>query len=226
MDDLYSPVLDVRYRSSVQGDPKVLTQMWPRACGGAANAFLALIGPSRGHHTGPPPSALGAKTQPQLRPMTVGRDVMTLDWGDHRKVRWTRLCSELLGGEQYVGTLTALLNLATGSFANERDVPRERLQAGFVERVWPLLADIRPRLVVALTNRVWKVMNPEIEKRAVPFATCPVPLTRTPIIFRLDGSPFLSFFIKTHNHPSRHFLTDAKIADLGKACRWFLETDG
>ena len=128
--------------------------------------------------------------------------------------------------EQYVGTLTALLNLATGSFANERDVPRERLQAGFVERVWPLLADIRPRLVVALTNRVWKVMNPEIEKRAVPFATCPVPLTRTPIIFRLDGSPFLSFFIKTHNHPSRHFLTDAKIADLGKACRWFLETDG
>lgn len=153
---------------------------------------------------------------------------MTLDWGDHRRVRWTRLCSEMLGGEQYVGTLTALLNLARGSFANAQDVPRERLQEG-VKHVWPLLADIRPRLVAPLTNAVWDVMEPQVTAHAVPFARCPVPLTRkrTPIVFRFDGAPFLSLFIKPHNHPSRHFLTNAKIADLGKACQWFLaETHG
>jgi len=153
--------------------------------------------------------------------MTIGPDVMNFDWGDSRKAPWTRLCSEMLGGDRYVGTLTALLNLDWRNSTSEKGIPESDLRAGFVDYVWPLLAKIRPRLVCPLTNRVRSIMLPEVEARRIAFPPCPVHLSREPIVFRLDGSPFLSFFVKPHNHPSRP-QTRQQISDVGQACRWFL----
>ena len=147
---------------------------------------------------------------------------MNLDWGDHRKVRWTQLCAAMLGGGQYVGALTALLNLDWRHSTNEKEIPDEDLESGFAQFVWPVLGVIKPRLACPLTNRVWNTVLPEVEKHRVPFAPCPVPLPREPVVFRLPRSGFLTMLIKPHNHPSRP-LRREHIADVGKACQWFLD---
>src|SRR5712692_5365846 len=110
--ELFSKDLTQRYRATLaaaQTDDNV--KCWPWACSGAANAFLVLLGPSMGGAGAGEAIAHGGPDRPFQEPMRIGPDVMNLDWGDQRKVRWTRLCSAMLGGEQYVRCLTALLNL-------------------------------------------------------------------------------------------------------------------
>jgi hypothetical protein len=154
--------------------------------------------------------------------MKIGRDVMNFNWGDNRKARWTRLCSKMLGNEEYVSALTALLNLDWCNSTKEKNIPDSALKDGFIDHVWPLLEKMRPRLVCPLTNRVWKTMLPEIEPlRVVNFEPCPVTLPRQPIVFRFVEADFMSFFIKPHNHPSRALSND-QIDDVGRACQWFL----
>ncbi len=83
--------------------------------------------------------------------MRIGRDVMNLNWDNQqREKRWTGLCAEMLGGEQYVRTVTALLNLDSRHAPDQKRVPDKDLLNGFVRYVWPLLSELRPRLVCAL----------------------------------------------------------------------------
>jgi hypothetical protein len=84
---------------------------------------------------------------------------------------------------------------------------------------------LKPRIVCALTNSVWSLLLPSVEEMRVPFSACPVELSRDPVVFRLPPVEFNSIFVKPHNHPSRHFLSDAHIAALGEACQWFLKVD-
>ena len=44
--DLYSADLQQRYKASVKGGNRTLKTRWPVGCGGAANAFRVLVGPS------------------------------------------------------------------------------------------------------------------------------------------------------------------------------------
>jgi hypothetical protein len=156
---------------------------------------------------------------------------MDFPWKDHRKARWIRLCSTMLGKEEYVSALTALLNLDWCNSSREKDIPKPALEDGFNNHIWPLLKQIRPRLLCPLTNLVWDTMQPKIKERCVvdfpPYRDDGTPLedrlTRKPIVFRFDGADFMSFFIKPQNHPSRHFLTDPKIDEVGRACKWFLD---
>jgi hypothetical protein len=50
MDEVYSRNLKRRYRVSVSTDVAIIARArkWPGWCGGVANAFLALVGPSGG----------------------------------------------------------------------------------------------------------------------------------------------------------------------------------
>src|SRR5437867_9867026 len=166
--------------------------------------------------------ASGGVDRPFHKPMLIGRDVMNFDWGDHRKVRWRRLCSELLGGEEYVDSMTALLNLDSRHSTAEEVIPSEHLESGLQQYVWPLLQELPPRIVCPLTNRVWTTVAPLIAPLQIPFAACPIPLSCPPIIFRLPATTFTTILIKPHNHPSCPFMSNDQMADLGKACRWFL----
>jgi len=219
-EELRSADLETRYRATVAQEQQDLERRWPFGCSGAGNAFLALVGPSMGRHTGPGAPALGGANRPYVRPMRIGRDAMNLDWGDHRKTRWTGLCAAMLGSQQYVSALTALLNLDWRNSTSEKAIPDADLQAG-LRCVWDTLVFVRPRIVCALTNRVWDIMLPEVLSRRVDHEECPVALARKPIIFRLDGCAFASLFVKPHGHPSR-VLSKAQIAELGLACEWFV----
>jgi hypothetical protein len=166
---------------------------------------------------------LGGDKRPPGYPMQIGHAVVDFEGLGHRKHRWYRLCAAMLGNANYVSSLTAVLNLDWRNSSNERDIPQNALLAGLTNYVWPLLKVVQPRIVCALTNRVWNTMNAKIEECRVPFPKCPIMLPRVPIVFRLPSSNFPSIFIKSHNHPSRSWLTYDQISVLGDACSWFLK---
>ena len=155
------------------------------------------------------------------KPMRIGPDAMNFDWGDHRKTRWTRFCSEILGGELYATALTALLNLDWRHSTSEAAIPDIDLTTGWSRHVWPLLTEIRPRIVCTLTVRVWDTILPTIEEHRQPLPKCPVKLGREPIAFNLPGWNFLTLLVKPHNHPSR-FLSNDQVVQFGKGCGWLL----
>jgi hypothetical protein len=147
---------------------------------------------------------------------------MNLDWGDGRKTRWTSLCVEIMGDEDRALALTAIWNLDWRHSTNEKDIPYEHLQEGWAEHLAPLLTQVRPRIVLALTNRVWNVVSEALDGKSESLARCPARLTREPTVIRIDGCRFPTLFLKAHNHPSR-FLSYEQIGEIGRACRWFLD---
>jgi hypothetical protein len=218
---LYSGQLDERYRATLEAGRLVLSTRWPLGCFGAANAFLTLIGPSPGGAGPGEVRQAGGINRPQRDPMQIGQGVLDLNWGDHRTAKWTKLCSAMLGSESHALALTAVLNLDWRHSTDERSIPLSDLTAGLEQHVWPLLTALRPRIVCALTNRVWETMVTRVRPLQVSLADCPVPLTRPPVVFKLPGCDFDTILIKSHNHPSR-VLSYAQIADLGRVCSWFL----
>jgi hypothetical protein len=231
--DLYDADLERRYRATAASNI-VLPKRWPIGCSGAANAFLATIGPSMGAPTGDEPVQPGGPNRPEGVEMRIGPNVMTFAWGrflpdgsrakDHRTDRWISLCSAMLGGDRYAFALTAVLDLDWRHSAQEEAVEREHRAEGWVRYVWPLLPELRPRLVAPLTNGVWNTVFNTINQYRIPFPPYPFleSLAREPCFFRLPGCDFPSMLVKPHNHPSRHFLLPRHIAAVGKACQWFL----
>ena len=219
--DLYSPDAERRYQATLQVGSRRCSTKWPLGCGGAANAFLVLLGPSMGRAPAGQTAERGGADRPYREVMRIGRDVM-----DYlREPRWTTLCAEMLGGDRYVRTLSALLNLDWRHTSRESEIPDRDLSRGFEHDIWPLLPVLRPGLVAALTNRVWETVLPLIKDYRIESPHCPVPLTRIPIALRLPGSAFSTLLLKLHNHPSR-FLSYAQMSEVGRACRWFLESAG
>jgi hypothetical protein len=221
-DDLYSDDVSRRYQATLSAGNLVMPTSWPIGCQGAANGFLVLIGPSMGGAGRGQRAQLGGANRPVSEPRRIGPEVMSFKWGDSRHVRWTRLCAEMLGAEKYVPALTSLLNLDWRHSTSEKNVPEQDMLNGFTQCVWPLLAEVRPRLVCPLTNRVWDIVLRQAEKHRVPFEPCPIGLPRAPVFVTLPGSESVTMLIKPHTHPSRA-LSYAQIAELGKACRWFLD---
>ena len=221
MSDLYSADVECRYQATLRAGTRDCSTKWPLGCGGAANAFLVLLGPSMGAVGAGKTAEKGGADRPHRSVMRIGPDVMSY----LRPGAWTRLCADMLGGGQYVRALSALLNLDWRHTSREGDIPDADLSAGLERDIWPLLPVLRPRLVAALTNRVWKTVLPLVENLRVPYPPCPVVLPRAPVVFRLSKSAPPSILLKVHNHPSR-FLSYAQIAELGRACKWFLESAG
>jgi hypothetical protein len=73
--ELYSPDLNRRYLATLRVHRTGLGKKWPLGCGGAPNAFLALIGPSMGHAIPGETVALGGSNRPHRDSMEIGRDV-------------------------------------------------------------------------------------------------------------------------------------------------------
>jgi hypothetical protein len=210
---LHSPSLQARYDASIRGGTRETPERWPLGCGGAANAYLVLIGPSMGRVTG--------RHHGVGNTMNLGPEAMNFDWGDHRKARWTRLCAAILGDECHAHALTALLNLSEQHSTNESEISGADLRAGWTERIWPVLRRVRPRIVCALTNSVWDTIVDTLTARFVEIPACPFDLARTPKGFRIPGCQFTTVLVKPHNHPSR-FLSNEQVDQLGLGCRWLM----
>ncbi len=80
---LFSPDLQQRYQASIT-QPQSLEEHWPLACSGAANAFLVLIGPSMGRAGADQIAQPGGANRPLDGRMTIGPEVMKIDWPTSR----------------------------------------------------------------------------------------------------------------------------------------------
>lgn len=186
------------------------SQLWPAGSGGATNAYLVLLGPSPG-------GATGAKRYPR----NIGPESMGFEWGGRRNSRWIQLCTEILGDECRARALTALLNLDSRHTTNERNISEAALREGWEERIFPLLSSVQPRIICALTNRVWNIItdgelgDPEV-------ASFGKSLARQPVLLQIPGCKFRTLAVKPENHPAR-FLSNRAIRQLGRACRRFIE---
>jgi len=226
----YSPELERRYEATISESRTTLPKKWPLACGGAANAFLVLLGPSMGAAARDEPVEVGGANRPQRYPMQIGQGVMDFEGLGRRKRRWQRLCAAMLGGEQYITSMTALLNLDWRHSSSESDIPQADLIAGLTDYIWPLLYELGPRIVCVLSNRTWDTVYPQITQcEGVPL-NLPFPLTdsrgikpsRQPLAFRLPDCDFQTLLIKPHRHPSRA-LSYEQISIIGRACQQFLQ---
>ncbi len=224
----YSPHLEQRHDAAVR-EPEILATKWPRGCTGAANAFLVLLGPSMGAAGRDEPIEAGGANRPHRYPMTIGPDVINFDGLGPRRHRWNRLCSDILGGTNYIASMTALLNLDWRHSTDEREIPQKDLDTGFSDYVWPLLRVLRPRVICALTDRVWGTILQQIAMcDASPF-NLPFPLTdskgyrptRNPLVFRFPNCDFQTILVKPHRHPSRA-LSYEQCFIIGHVCRTFL----
>jgi hypothetical protein len=153
--------------------------------------------------------------------MRLGPSAMNFKWGDRREILWTRLCSEMLGGERYAQALTAVLNLDWRNSTSARQIPKANLVAGLDHYIWPLLPTIKPRLVCVLTNPVWNLMATKIKPLEKGPPKCPATLRRPPVHFQIPHCSFATLMVQPDHHPSRA-LSYAEIEELGRACHWFL----
>jgi len=68
-DELYSADLGRRHKATLGNKRPESSRRWPIACGGAANAFLALLGPSMGGARPGESLASGGADRPLHEPM-------------------------------------------------------------------------------------------------------------------------------------------------------------
>lgn len=222
-DALYSDDLAVRYAASTERPTLETGDLWPLGCGGAANAFLALVGASPGGETNTPDRAYEAIG----KPMRIGPEAMNFNWGDSREKKWTRFCSDMLGSPQHARALTALLNLASQHSTNaRRDLRASEFGSSWAHAVWPVLKKVRPRIVCTLMDSVWDTVLPTVRAASIPFATNPYPggLKHDPVIFRFPEAPWPSIAFQSYKHPN--YMSRERTAEMGKACQWFLAHRG
>ena len=223
--DLYSPNIERRYAATIASSEQ-LARKWPRACCGAANAFLVLFGPSMGAARPDEHIEVGGANRPYRDLMRIGADIINFDGLRARKHRWNRLSAEILGNEKYISTLAAQINLDWSHSPDERNVHQRDLEGGFEEHIWPLFPLLQPRIICALTNRVWDIFFPQIS--AKPF-NLPFTLTdskgvnpsRHPHIFRFPNCDFDTLLLKPHRHPSRA-LSYEQCSIIGRVSATFL----
>jgi hypothetical protein len=202
----YSPDLERRYQAAISEQGTTLPEKWPVACGGAANAFLVLLGPSMGAPRRDEVVELGGANRPQHHPMQIGQAVMDFEGLGHRKPRWWRLCAAILGGGHYITSMTALLNLDSRHSSSESGIPATDLIADFRDYIWPLLNQLRPRIVCVLSNRTWDTIYPQISQHQGAPLKLPLSLTdsrgikpsRQPLVFQFPGCDFQTLLIKPH----------------------------
>lgn len=226
--DLYSPTVELRYQATPETHAP-LEGRWPRGCTGAGNAFLVLLGPSMGKEMPGGLREAGGANRPYRDPIAVGRNVIEFEGLGSRGPRWNRLCAALLGNCQYTAALTALVNLDWSHEPDEKKVPQAHLVSGFHDHIWKLLVQLRPRIICALSRRVWDTVAPEVRQFEVAcFPKCPVEpieprlrLRVVPMIVRIPGCDFDTMLIKPHNHPSRPYLGTRQIAVLAQVSSWF-----
>ncbi|MFI5398927.1 MAG: hypothetical protein ACHQ9S_25635 [Candidatus Binatia bacterium] len=221
--NLYSDDLAVRYAASSERPTRDTGDLWPLGCGGAANAFLALVGASPGGKTNTPDSVYEATG----KPMRVGPEAMNFNWGDSREKKWTRFCSDMLGSAQYARGLTALLNLASQHSTNaRRDLDFGEFGRSWTQSIWPVLKKARPRIVCALMDSAWEAVLPTVRAARVPFANNPYPagLKHGPIVFRFPEAPWPAMAFQSYKHPN--YMSREATAEMGKACQWFLAQRG
>jgi hypothetical protein len=172
--------------------------------------------------------APGGLNRPYGDQMMIDRFDLFGHWkASARKTAWSRLCSEILGIDEYE-YLTAILNLDWRHSTDQNEVSKGDLVRGFERYIWPLLPRLHPRILCPLSNPVWDTINPTLTDYRVQFSKCPINLTdsrgnrptQEPFVAKLPGCEALTLILKPHRHPSRA-LSREQMQILGKVAAWF-----
>lgn len=220
-DPLYSPSLSERLTATnkyLKSNESKVVVKWAEGFRGATNAFVVLVGPSYGKFNGTGIEFKGGSPRPYSTHAQagIGGGIGLNPFPDGsaaRQTRWNKLLLACLDSEDAVAKLSALFNLDWGHHSNEKDVPPADLVAGSDEVVGELVR-VKPRIVVPLTRLVWSYLMSALTKCGAVIVSNPATSNHQSLAIRLPGIDFTTLVIRPQNHPSRHFLTDAKIGLL------------
>ena len=217
-DPLFSPSLTERLAATnklLKSKESQFGRWWDEGMRGSWNAYAVLVGPSYGKFNGTGVEFKGGRPRPTstYAKAWIGGGIGLNPFPDGsqaRQRRWNKLLLACLDTEDGVAKLSALFNLDWGHHSSERDIPPENLAAG-ADDVASELQLTKPRIVVALTKLVWSYLLPALIKQGAVIVSDAAAAHHQAVLIRLPQAKFLTVVIRPKNHPSRHFLTNAKI---------------
>lgn len=137
---------------------------------GAANAWVVAVGPSPGDPGGKPKAPRTTIHRPVL--WNVNTKLGELE--TEGKTFWNELFRLIRAGFKRIGVLDRyddatlrlmlMMNLDTTPEGKEENIPVSKLLDGIGSRLWPVLRAVKPRIVLALTKRVYKLIWDDLEK--------------------------------------------------------------
>lgn len=203
---LYSPYLEDRYRATINVAPGRYSYLWPRACWGAANGWLLLIGPSPGRADNDDDVWVGGPNRPIDSRAIIGPNAGDISFNTNkaRNNRWDKLREAVFDKMSYANALTTLANLDWGHYPDSREIPDAYLKEG-CEIVQNIMKKSKPRIIITLVKRTWEVLLPSLAKLQVfdpPYQSVSGLDCR---ILRLTGNKALTLLMRSPQHPSRHF---------------------
>ena len=222
-DPIYSPSLSRRLEATnayLQSKELKIGLHWPEGLKGALNAYAVLIGPSYGEFNGTGERYAGGSPRPTSKHAHafIGEGVGMNPFPDgskSRQTRWNKLLVACLDTEEAVKKLSAIFNLDWGHHSSERCVPPNYLVHG-AGVVASNIKVTQPRIIVPLTKLVWSYLIPALIKEGATVIRENVVQNHQSLTLRLQGSDFDSIVIRPWNHPSRHFLTNERIAQFAE----------
>jgi hypothetical protein len=135
----------------------------------------------------------------------IGHQVGKITFGSNarRNGAWNRLTAAFVGDTDRAAALTGVANLDWINSPREKDIKdkEKRLRAGYPD-VWFVIQYSKPRIVVALTNEVYRILSGNIPPFTERNFEMPDPPPHRPMVFRIPGFAALSVLCKSPGHPS------------------------
>jgi hypothetical protein len=196
---------------------------WPEGLRGALNAYAVLVGPSYGKFNGTGECFAGGIPRPTSKHFHafIGEGVGLNPFPDgstSRQTRWNKLLLACLETEDAVLKLSAIFNLDWGHHSSEKCVHRAHPEY-FIHGASVVASSItgtRPRIIVPLTKTVWSYLIPALLESGATLIRENNIQNHQSLTLRLRGCDFESIVVRPWNHPSWHYLTTEKIAQLAK----------
>ena len=225
---LYDPDPNMRAEASLQYSLKRqrYAKKWPRACTGAANAWLVMCGPSPGRADRPDDIWPGGPNRPVDEKPTIGpgAGIIEFDTNTRRNDAFMKVASTCFQGSRYnANALTARVNLDWGHNPNAAEINHEYLKAG-CSVVFDIMRECRPRVVLTMAGAggvTWLHLSNYLQdhSKGSVAADC------DNMIIELDDCPFSTLVVKTTLHPSRP-MKESLLASLEATVRKFIELHG
>lgn len=156
----------------------------------------------------------------------AGSCVFDFDSNTARNARWLMLARAALGSQKAAEALSSVVNLDWGHCADSSKIPEGNLKAG-CPRVLKMMKQAQPRVVVTLVARTWWVLKDFLKDYEVASFQKPQTelLSEPPMVIQIPGVKHRTVILKSPHHPSWHYFTEARAAQVKKAVEWFLCAD-
>ncbi len=224
--DLYSADISSRYAASLryESEHPGIVDTWPRGCWGAANGWLMLCGPSPGKKDTADNIWSGEPGRPIDEKVRIGHDAGRINLAANRarNARWRKLASSACGSEDIANCLTAVANLDWRHYPDHRKIPQDYLRDG-CHTVLEIMRKSKPRVVITLVKITWNYLSDYLDQFCVSEALTSDEYSLQVRIVHLPECLHKTLLLKSPQHPSRPFFTDAHCLAIEKTVERFLD---